>query len=100
MDRRSTPSRSCPAKSSATVSIERIRVLVDVEDYRKRRAERVVEKAKAAADAALDTGQEQALEPMDALERKIAHDAVAEIDGVTTESRGEDPDRHVVVLPD
>ena len=37
---------------------------------------------------------------MDALERKIAHDAVAEIDGVTTESRGEDPDRHVVVLPD
>ena len=79
---------------------QRIRVLVDVEDYRKRRAERVVEKARAAAEAALDSGNEQELEPMDALERKIAHDAVAEIDGVSTESRGEDPDRYVVVFPD
>ena len=79
---------------------QRIKVLVDVEDYRKRRAERVVERAQAAAEAALDSGSEQELEPMDALERKIAHDAVAEIEGVSTESRGEDPDRYVVVLPD
>jgi len=79
---------------------QRIKVLVDVEDYRKRRAERVVERAQAAAQAALDSGSEQELEPMDALERKIAHDAVAEIEGVSTESRGEDPDRYVVVFPD
>jgi spoIIIJ-associated protein len=79
---------------------QRIKVLVDVEDYRKRRAERIVERAQAAAEAALDSGSEQELEPMDALERKIAHDAVAEIEGVSTESRGEDPDRYVVVLPD
>ena len=79
---------------------QRIKVLVDVEDYRKRRAERVVERAQAAAEAALDSGSEQELEPLDALERKIAHDAVAEIEGVSTESRGEDPDRYVVVLPD
>ena len=37
---------------------------------------------------------------MDALERKIAHDAVAEIEGSSTESRGEDPDRYVVVFPE
>ena len=79
---------------------QRIKVLVDVEDYRKRRAERIVEKAQAAAEVALDSGSEQELEPMDALERKIAHDAVAEIEGVSTESRGEDPDRYVVVRPD
>jgi spoIIIJ-associated protein len=79
---------------------QRIKVLVDVEDYRKRRAERIVERAQAAAEAAVDSGSEQELEPMDALERKIAHDAVAEIEGVSTESRGEDPDRYVVVLPD
>ena len=79
---------------------QRIKVLVDVEDYRKRRAERIVERAQAAAEAASDSGSEQELEPMDALERKIAHDAVAEIEGVSTESRGEDPDRYVVVLPD
>jgi spoIIIJ-associated protein len=78
---------------------ERIRVLVDVEDYRKRRAARLVEKAQAAADRALETGSEQELEPMDALERKIVHDAIAEIEGVESTSRGEDPGRYVVVLP-
>jgi spoIIIJ-associated protein len=78
---------------------ERIRVLVDVEDYRKRRAHRLVDMAEAAAERALETGQEQELEPMDALERKIVHDAVAGIDGVESGSRGEGPDRHVVVSP-
>jgi spoIIIJ-associated protein len=78
---------------------ERIRVLVDVEDYRKRRAAELVRTAQDAADRALETGQEQALDPMDALERKIVHDAIAEIDGVESGSRGEDPDRYVVVRP-
>jgi len=79
---------------------QRIRVLVDVEDYRKRRTLLVEEKAGEAAERALETGREQSLDPMDALERKIAHDAIAVIDGVHTESRGEDPSRFVVVLPD
>jgi spoIIIJ-associated protein len=79
---------------------ERIRVLVDVEDYRKRRTSKVEEAARAAAERALDTDEEQSLEPMDALERKIAHDAVAEVDGVRTESKGEEPDRYVVVFPE
>ncbi|HTG47961.1 MAG TPA: R3H domain-containing nucleic acid-binding protein [Actinomycetota bacterium] len=79
---------------------ERIRVLVDVEDYRKRRAARLEEKAQEAADRALETGQEQELEPMDALERKIVHDAVAAIDGVESGSRGEEPNRFVVISPE
>ena len=79
---------------------ERIRVLIDVEDYRKRRTSKVEEKAREAAERAADTGEPQSLEPMDALERKIAHDAVSEIDGVRTESHGEEPGRYVVVLPE
>jgi spoIIIJ-associated protein len=78
---------------------ERIRVLVDVEDYRKRRAARLVDRAQRAAELALETGEEQELEPMDALERKIVHDAVAAIDGVESGSRGEEPNRFVVVTP-
>jgi spoIIIJ-associated protein len=78
---------------------ERIQVLVDVEDYRKRRASRLVERAHAAAERALETGEPQSLEAMGALDRKIVHDAVAEIDGVESGSEGEDPDRHVVVRP-
>ncbi|MFL5790590.1 MAG: protein jag [Actinomycetota bacterium] len=79
---------------------QRIRVLVDVEDYRKRRTSKVEEKARLAAERALESGEEQALEPMDALERKIAHDAVAQMDGVETESKGDEPERYVVVFPD
>jgi len=78
---------------------ERIRVLVDVEDYRKRRAARLEEQARRAAETALETGQEQELDPMDALERKIVHDAVAGIDGVESGSKGEEPNRFVVVRP-
>lgn len=78
---------------------QRIRVLVDVEDYRKRRAATLVEQAQEAAERALQTGQEQELPPMDALERKIVHDAVSELDGVESTSRGEDPGRYVVILP-
>ena len=78
---------------------ERIRVLVDVEDYRKRRAHRLVEKAQEAAERALETGQEQELEPMDALERKIVHDAVAGSTACESGSRGEDPNRSVVIRP-
>jgi len=78
---------------------ERIRVLVDVEDYRKRRAARLEEQAQQAAQLALEMGQEQELDPMDALERKIVHDAVAGIDGVESGSRGEEPNRFVVIRP-
>lgn len=78
---------------------QRIRVLVDVEDYRKRRAATLVEQAQEAAERALESGREQELSPMDALERKIVHDAVAELEGVESTSRGEDPGRYVVILP-
>ena len=67
---------------------------------RKRRASRLEERAREAAELALATGQEQEFEPMDALERKIVHDAVASIQGVQSGSRGEDPNRFVVVSPD
>ena len=39
-----------------------------------------------------------ALDPMNPFERKIVHDAVAAA-GLTSESEGEEPRRHVVVLP-
>ena len=76
---------------------ERIRVIVDVEDYRKRREERLEDHAREVATRVLRTGGEEALEPMNPFERKIVHDAVAEIDGVESSSRGEEPNRAVVI---
>jgi spoIIIJ-associated protein len=76
---------------------ERIRVIIDVEDYRKRRESRLEERAREVADRVLRDGGEEELEPMNALERKIVHDAVTEAEGVETFSRGEEPNRYVVI---
>ena len=76
---------------------ERIRVIVDVEDYRKRRESRLEDRAREVAARVLKSGTEEIFEPMNPFERKIVHDAVAGIDGVESSSRGEDPDRAVVI---
>ena len=76
---------------------QRVRVIVDVEDYRKRREERMIERALEVARSVLETGQEQMLDPMNPYERKLVHDAVADLGGLETSSRGEEPDRAVVI---
>jgi spoIIIJ-associated protein len=43
------------------------------------------------------TGREEELEPMNPFERKIVHDAVATVPGVESSSRGEEPNRFVVI---
>ena len=75
----------------------RCRLVVDVEDYQKRRRARLVSKAKDAGRRVQKSGRDEALEPMNAFERKIVHDVIAGISGVQSESEGEDPDRRVVV---
>lgn len=75
----------------------RPRVIVDVEDYRKRQRARLAAQAKDVARRVVRTGSEEELEPMNSFERKIVHDAVASVPGAESVSRGEDPDRRVVV---
>jgi spoIIIJ-associated protein len=45
------------------------------------------------------SGQEKALEPMSPADRKAVHDAVNDIEGVSTRSEGEDPNRYIVIAP-
>jgi spoIIIJ-associated protein len=78
---------------------QRIRVIVDVEDYRKRRESRLEEDAREAAARVASEGGEYEFDPMNAYERKLVHDAVAGVDGVETVSRGEEPSRYVVIRP-
>jgi spoIIIJ-associated protein len=75
----------------------RVRVIVDIEDYRKRRSERLEERAQELARRVAETGREEELEPMNSYERKLVHDAAAEVDGIETISRGEEPNRFVVI---
>ena len=76
---------------------QRCRVVVDVEDYRKRRKSQLAEKTRAAADRVRRTGRPERMEPMTPYERKIVHDAAGETDGVETASEGEEPERRVVI---
>ena len=76
---------------------DRIRVIVDVEDYRKRREAKLEARAKELAMKVAQTGREQELEPMNPYERKLVHDAAATVPGVESLSRGEEPNRYVVL---
>lgn len=77
----------------------RCRVIVDVEDYRKRQRSRLESRARETARKVLRTGREEELEPMNPYERKVVHDAVATVSGVESSSRGDEPERRVVIRP-
>ncbi len=72
---------------------------VDVAGYRERRRQALVEFAQQIAAEVRETGDERALEPMNAADRKVVHDVVADCAGVDTTSEGEDPRRRVVIFP-
>lgn len=76
------------------------RVSVDVGGYLARRREALERFARELAEQAIDSGRAQVLEPMSAPDRKVVHDAVNEIEGVTTSSEGEEPRRRVVIEPE
>jgi spoIIIJ-associated protein len=75
------------------------RILVDVAQYRERRVAALGRFAQQVATEVVETGEERALEPMSAADRKAVHDALSENDRVVTRSEGEDPRRFVVVSP-
>lgn len=78
-------------------SAERVRVIIDVEDYRDRRVETLTRLASRLADKVKRTGERVALEPMNPHERKIIHMALQGDRKVTTLSEGDEPHRHVVI---
>lgn len=78
-------------------SNERVRVIIDVEDYRDRRIETLNRLAARLADKVKRTGERVALETMNPHERKIIHMALQGDRRVTTLSEGDEPYRHVVI---
>lgn len=76
---------------------QRVRLTVDVEGYRARRRASLADYGRAMAERARERGTEIELEPMNAYERKIVHDAVGEVGGAASFSEGEEPNRKVVV---
>jgi spoIIIJ-associated protein len=73
-------------------------VTVDAAGYRERRRSALESIAVRAADRAA-RGERVALDPMTAVERKVVHERLKDVEGVQTASEGAEPNRHVVVLP-
>jgi spoIIIJ-associated protein len=75
------------------------RVRLDVAGYRARRKVALERFAREVAESVKASGVAKALDPMGSADRKVVHDAVNEIEGVSTASEGEDAARRVVIRP-
>jgi spoIIIJ-associated protein len=77
----------------------RSRLMLDIGGHRAQRREELSALGAAAAERVAATGEPERLAPMTPFERKIVHDAVATVQGVDTESEGEEPERRIVIRP-
>ena len=76
----------------------RSRLMLDIAGWRQARREELTELGTRTAKSVLETGESAKLRPMTPFERKVVHDAVARIRGVSSESEGEEPRRQVVIF--
>ncbi|MCD2186460.1 Jag family protein [Actinomycetospora soli] len=77
----------------------RNRLMLDIAGWRSHRRSELTDLGRRTAEEVRDSGESQKMRPMTPFERKIVHDAVAGVEGVHSESEGEEPRRRVVVLP-
>ncbi len=75
----------------------RCQIVVDVENYRSRREETLIQLAHRLGAKVRRTRQKIALEPMNAFERKIIHLALQNEKNIKTDSEGQEPYRHIVI---
>lgn len=76
---------------------DKVRIIIDVENYRGRRQDTLHRLALRLADRVKHSGEKIVLEPMNRHERKIIHTALQDNRGVMTYSDGEEPYRKVVI---
>jgi spoIIIJ-associated protein len=73
------------------------RMRIDIAGYRARRREALKIYTGKLAEQVIAEEDEAMLEPMNAADRKVIHDTVAEIEGVRSFSEGDEPRRAVVI---
>lgn len=76
-----------------------VRVVIDANGYRERRAETLRGDADDAADEAVSTGRPVDLDPLPPSERRIVHEYLRDREDVETHSEGDEPERYLVVTP-
>jgi len=75
------------------------RITLDCGNYRETREESLKELAAKTAAKVKKNGRSQMLEPMNAYERRIIHAELSNVEGVISKSKGDEPNRRVVVIP-
>jgi len=73
------------------------RIILDVEDYKDRQIKKIERLAKNLARDVVRTKTDVEMDNMNSYERRIVHNILSNFKGVTTESVGEEPNRHVVI---
>ena len=76
-----------------------MRITIDSGNYREKRERTLERLATKLSNTAIRYGRSSTLEPMNPYERRIIHATVSKIDGVTSTSIGEEPNRRVVISP-
>lgn len=76
---------------------KRVKIVLDVEEYRKRREETLVKLAHRLSDKVKRTKKNVVLEPMNPHERRVIHTALQNDPSVYTFSQGNEPYRKVVI---
>ncbi|MCH8980099.1 MAG: KH domain-containing protein [Armatimonadetes bacterium] len=77
-----------------------VRVVLEGNEYRKKRQEVLTKLATQIATEVASRGEEAVLDALPAFERRVVHKALSEFEGVKTYSEGEEPERRVVIAPD
>lgn len=80
-------------------SENKVRFILDVENYRARREETLQKLARSVADRVARIKQDVKLEPMSRHERRIVHTVLQDNKRVETHSVGEEPYRYIIVSP-
>ena len=76
-----------------------VRVVIDANGYRERRAQALRADADAAADEAVSSGEPVELDPLPPFERRIVHEHLRDRGDVETHSEGNEPERYLVITP-
>lgn len=74
-----------------------IKILLDVNNYRTEQKERLIAMTTSLAQKVLATGNSVVMANMSAYERRLCHMAIANMEGISSESEGEGEDRHIVI---
>lgn len=74
-----------------------LKINIDINNYKKRRDDKIIDQADRAARRVLKTRKRWNLKYMNSYERRLAHEQISKYDELTSYSEGQEPNRYVVV---